>query len=222
MVTKLDNRYFQHSLQKQWKKLPQVDVNAMAKNVNVIAKNIDQMAKTVHKSVFDHWWCSPLIRAIRFTLNFMLVMGVLFGGALVFSAIEDPEPGPNESETLPNDGFCRVKVQRGNVTVCRKKGDGTPIFDYKTLNRTAISLNLRDQLNLTLHLVRKRSGRKRRIDDVTISKMEEVFRTYLGYREEAEVYAESFKDRRDNRQKIFRKWFYFANIVSTTIGKLLR
>ena len=119
-------------------------------------------------------------------------MGILFGGAIVFSYLEDPEP-------TNNDG------QDDNVT---GENSTEEKYVFETVNRT----------NLWVALQRKYNLVNISFDDQTIENFLIDIDQHLETVKEEKIMQQREEDRKD-RLKIFRKWFYFANIATTTIGK---
>ena len=138
--------------------------------------------------------CRILVRAIKFMLHFGAVMAILFGGAIVFSYLEDPAPDPNYMKP-------EVKVM-------------TPIFDS---NSTVTKYNFSSP-NQTA--VWKALQHKYGFHSMNDSALSTFFADISLHVEEVkkEEKRQSIEEERKDRFHIFRKWFYFANIAMTTIG----
>ena len=154
---------------------------------------VDSLAKHVARNVCDNWWCSPLIHTVRFVIHFCVVMGILFGGAMVLSELEDPAP---KGESQHQD------------STSTRNGTNTTELHMETANVTEFMLALQKQYNL--HCLN--------LDESVIEGMRAAFELYSRKIKEAKEHRQIHEQRKD-RFYIFKKWFYFTNIISTTIGK---
>ena len=139
------------------------------------------------KEIQKHGWWSVMIRCVKFSLHFITVMLLLFLGAMVFAAIEDPITDKNiDSHPKVEEVTKREHLKYGNKTLL-----------WKYLQRKYdIRLNESDQNSLLGDL------------DFFFDAVKDV--------ENKIIYQTQVEDRRF----IFTKWFYFATISTTTIGKM--
>ena len=171
-----DRRASQHPERLKKKKKPKpIKVNTGNEDVDRVVKH-----------VCDTWWCSAILRVVRFSINFGLVMGVLFGGAMIFSEIEDPYP----PKMCPHE-------------IIRKK-------DLESSNTSEFWLALQNKFSL--HCL-KLSGSD-------IEEIRDLFEKHI-QNVQIEKNEKDTEEKRRDRLYIFKKWFYFTNIISTTIGNLV-
>lgn len=156
-----------------------------------IAKKTAEKKMTCLKKLKSKKWWNPLMKFLRFTMLFLIVMGILFAGATVFVLLEDPVDKYSEEVKNTSD----LLIHRTNLSKDDFSDGNVTLFRLYLQQRYKINIGVTDQEDFLLDVIYFRDAITRRID------------------------KEKKKEQLKDRTNIFIKWFYFATIATTTIGK---
>ena len=138
-----------------------------------------------------HGYWNPLINTVKFLLHFIVVMVLLFCGAMVFARFEDPLENDHQVENnTKNIINTSVDSKGGNVSAYMN----TSLFWTNMMVKYNININEQFQEEL----------------------MQDIKRFVL--RVENREKTINYEKQVHNRRFIFMKWFYFVIIATTTIG----
>lgn len=155
-----------------------------------IAKKTAEKKMTCLKKLKSKKWWNPLMKFLRFTMLFLIVMGILFAGATVFVLLEDPVDKYSEEVKNTSD----LLIHRTNLSKDDFSDGNVTLFRLYLQQRYKINIGVTDQEDFLLDVIYFRDAITRRID------------------------KEKKKEQLKDRTNIFIKWFYFATIATTTIG----
>ena len=168
--------------------------------------------RTVRKHSIDHRYWNPFVDAFKFIIHFVVVMLLLYCGALVFARLEDPEVMYRSEEHQLNetndtnasthtDTAGMEKLKCGSD--CDKKNYDEFWKNLEVKYNSSVPLEFRDE-------VWDRLSKKEPEDDDD-----------HGAPASAHVHHSSgtAKDEdMDEKEFVFMKWFYFTIVATTTIG----
>ena len=142
-----------------------------------------------------HGYWSPLMETIKFLIHFVFVMSLLFGGAILFALIEDPETNILTDIIMGNS----VHQNPTNIVLNSTKGIST-----YTLANESFWNHVEGKYNISVRA------------HARVLLMKEFKNFIIEEKKRAEMIAHQTLHK-DN-MFVFLKWFYFVTIATTTIG----
>ena len=142
-----------------------------------------------------HGYWNPLVKTATFLIHFLLVMLVLFCGAIIFVLIEDPNTKlfatevTREESTYINETNIEEKSANDDVSIYPNESFWKYVQKKYKIN---VSNETRSQL------------------------MEELHDFVIEYKKRKEMIAH--QNQHKDKMFVFLKWFYFVTIATTTIG----
>ena len=163
------------------------------------ASNVEDESKCkncIHKTRSHRFW-GPFVKFVKFTVHFLTVMLFLCAGAMAFSHLEDPY----EANVSNNLDFSRVKKTAKDFT----QNDTKITKSNETLELEKLWKSIIANYNFNIS------------HDMQEKFVEEVAEYYKKKKKLKEKIKSERK--RVDRMYVFKKWFYFVTIATTTIGK---
>lgn len=148
-------------------------------------------------NIRSHRFWGPFVKFVKFTVHFLTVMLFLCAGAMAFSHLEDPY----EANVSSNLEFSRVKKTAKDFT----QNDTKITKSNETLELEKIWKSITGNYNF----------------NISHDMQEKFVEQVAEYYEKKKKLNEKVKSegKRVDRMYIFKKWFYFVTIATTTIGK---
>ena len=141
-----------------------------------------------------HGYWNPLINTVKFLLHFIVVMVLLFCGAMVFARFEDPL-----ENILTNDHNENNTNNYINTSVDSKFGNFSAY-----MNTSLFWTNMMGKYNIN-------------IDEQFQEELMQDIKLFVVQEENREKTI-NYEKQVHNRRFIFMKWFYFVTVATTTIG----